>query len=229
MAFDLAKLEKLYIVPYSDPEYNKIAAPPFVANMNPETYTYRYKIEFCETQAPGTSGVALKFNKMPPQEFNFDFLFDGTGVMDNSPLPSLPVITQLDLFRHQILKYQGNIHRPYYLKIHWGTLLFKGVLTSMDIEFKLFKPDGSPLRAIAKCSFKGTIEENLRVSIENPMSPDITHERKVNANDRLPLMTETIYNDKKYYIDVAKHNRLDNFRNIAPGLKILFPPTEETN
>jgi hypothetical protein len=228
MAFDLAKLEKLYIVPYSDPEYNTIAGAPFYTLMNPETYTYKYKIEFCETQAPGTSGVALKFNKMPPQEFNFDFLFDGTGVITSITTPPIPVADQLDDFRRQILQYQGNIHRPYYLKIHWGTLLFKGVLTAMDIEFKLFKPDGSPIRAIAKCSFKGTIEENLRVALENPMSPDITHERKVMANDKLPLMTKKIYNDKKYYIDVAAFNRLDSFRNIQPGTKILFPPTAET-
>jgi hypothetical protein len=228
MAFDLAKLEKLYLVPYSDPEYNTIAGPPFFALMNPETYSYKYKIEFCETQAPGTSGVALKFNKMPPQEFNFDFLFDGTGVITSITTPPIPVADQLDDFRRQILQYQGNIHRPYYLKIHWGTLLFKGVLTAMDIEFKLFKPDGSPIRAIAKCSFKGTIEENLRVALENPMSPDITHERKVMANDKLPLMTKKIYNDKKYYIDVAAFNRLDSFRNIQPGTKILFPPTAET-
>jgi hypothetical protein len=226
MALELAKLEKLYIVPYSDPEYTSTAGEPFYTLMNPETYTYRYKIEFCENQAPGTSGVCLKFNKMPPQEFNFDFLFDGTGVVDSSPVP---VAEQLDTFRNRILKYQGNIHRPYYLKIHWGTLLFKGVLTSMDIEFKVFRPDGSPVRAIAKCAFKGTVEENLRVALENPMSPDISHERKVNANDRLPLMTKKIYNDNKYYIDVAMHNRLDGFRNIAPGTKILFPPTAESN
>ena len=50
MAVDLAQLEKLYILSYSDPEYNNIAAPPFFALINPETYTYRYKIEFCETQ-----------------------------------------------------------------------------------------------------------------------------------------------------------------------------------
>jgi hypothetical protein len=223
MAIDLAQLEKLYILPYSDPEYNNKAGAPFFALANPETYTYKYKIEFCESQAPGTSGTALKFNKMPPQEFNFDFLFDGTGVMDGPPIP---VADQLDDFRHKILQYQGNIHRPYYLKIHWGTLLFKGVLTSMDIEFKLFKPDGSPVRAVAKCAFKGTVEENLRVAKENAMSPDITHERLVKTNDRLPLLIQKIYNDKKYYIDVARFNRLDGFRNISAGIKLFFPPTE---
>src|SRR5690606_28018291 len=139
----LGQFEKLYIIPYSSPDYSltSIAAPPFFALINPETYSYKYKIEFCDTQAPGTSGVALKFNKMLPQEFNFDFLFDGTGIIKGVLPAIVPVTEQLDLFRHQVLEYSGEIHRPYYLKIHWGTLLFKGVLTAMDIEFKLFSPD----------------------------------------------------------------------------------------
>lgn len=226
MTISPGKIEKLYIVPFNDPDYAPAhqAAPPFFALINPETYTYRYRIEFCETQAPGTSAVALKFNKMPPQEFNFDFLFDGTGVI----IPAfIPVTAQLELFRHQILQYQGNIHRPYYLKIHWGTLLFKGVLTSMDIEYKLFNPDGSPLRAIAKCAFKGSIEENLRVALENPMSPDITHERIFKAGDKLSLMTRAIYRDQQFYIDVAQFNKLDGFRKIRTGTKIYFPPQEK--
>jgi nucleoid-associated protein YgaU len=222
MASNPLQTEKLYILSYSDQAYTKVAGAPFVALMNPETYTYKYKIEFCESQAPGTSGVALKFNKMPPQEFNFDFLFDDTGVI--AP-PLMPVAEQIELFKHQLLQYQGEIHRPYYLKIHWGTLLFKGVLTAMDIEFKLFRADGLPVRAIARCSFKGTVEESLRVALENPMSPDITHERVFSPSDTLPLMTEKIYDDQQYYIDVASFNRLDGFRNIRPGTKVLFPPT----
>lgn len=227
MAFDASQLEKLYILSYSDQAYSNVVGAPFYALINPETYTYRYKIEFCESQAPGTSGVALKFNKIPPQEFNFDFLFDGTGVIDGATAAKTPVADQLDEFRHKLLLYQGEIHRPYYLKIHWGTLLFKGVLTAMDIEFKLFAPDGSPIRAMAKCSFKGTVEENLRVALENPMSPDITHERRVTATDRLPLMTKKIYNDQQYYIDVAGYNQLDGFRHLTTGATLFFPPTED--
>ncbi|MBN8787292.1 MAG: LysM peptidoglycan-binding domain-containing protein [Terrimonas sp.] len=220
------QLEKLYIVPYKTADYaiTSIAAPPFFALINPETYTYRYKIEFCDTQAPGTSGVSLKFNKMPPQEFNFDFLFDGTGIIQGV-LPSIvPVADQLDLFRNQILYYKGDIHRPYYLKIHWGTLLFKGILTSMDIEFKLFSPDGAPLRAVAKCSFKGSIEENLRLAMENRMSPDITHSRIVKQSDKISLLTRDMYKDQQYYIDVAAFNKLDSFRKIKAGTALLFPP-----
>lgn len=237
MALEFEKTDKLFIQSYKDPAYEqKVDGGKFTALLNPETYTYRYKIEFCETQAPGTSGVALKFNKMPAQEFNFDFLFDATGVIQNSsvinvaisaPLDvSQNVVDQLQHFKEIILQYQGDIHRPYYLKIHWGTLLFKGVLTSMGIEFKLFKPDGTPIRAIAKCSFKGTVEENLRVAMENAQSSDITHQKVFTAGDKLPLMTKKIYNDQSYYIEVAGYNRLDGFRKIKTGTKINFPPLD---
>lgn len=222
----MGEFEKLYIVPYNNEDYapSHRASPPFYALINPETYTFKYKIEFCETQAQGTSAVCLKFNKMPPQEFNFDFLFDGTGIIQGNSQTVIPVTDQLDNFRHQILDYNGDIHQPYYLKIHWGTLLFKGVLTSMDIEFKLFSPDGSPLRAMAKCAFKGSIEENLRLAMENRMSPDITHRRQLLQGDKLSLLSEKVYQDHQYYFEVAKFNNLDGFRNTSPGKELFFPP-----
>src|SRR5262245_50900517 len=144
MTIDLGKLEKLYIVPYRSDSFFDIAGPPFFAFFNPETYTYKYTIEYDSSQAPATSSVSLKFNRITPQEFNFDFLFDGTGIIPSSPF-NLTVHEQLELFRMSLMQYQGDVHRSYFLKIHWGTLIFKGAITSMDIEFKLFAPDGTPL------------------------------------------------------------------------------------
>ena len=237
MALSLGKTEKLVIQPYIDAAYEKKApSGNFTALINPETYTYKYKIEFCETQAPGTSGVALKFNKMPPQDFNFDFLFDGTGVVKDATVLDLAIANpfggsrtvsdQLNDFRQKVLEYKGDVHRPYYLKIIWGTSLFKGVLVAMDIEFRLFNPDGLPIRAVAKCTFKGTIEEKLRVAKENAQSPDITHKRLFTASDKLTLLTKDIYNNQNYYTDVAKFNQLDGFRKINPGTEVYFPKVQ---
>src|SRR5215210_216163 len=95
MAIPFGKIEKLYIQAYKDAELTLPAGDRFEALINPETYSYKCKVEFDETQAPGTSGVALKFNKIPPQEFNFDFLFDGTGVFKGA---SILDISLLNLF-----------------------------------------------------------------------------------------------------------------------------------
>jgi hypothetical protein len=237
MALEFGKIEKLFIQPCKDINCKEKVGERIEALINPESYTFKYKIDFCETQGSGTSAVALKFNKLPPQEFNFDFLFDGTGVVRGASLvevavpnpftASKNVAEQINDFRHKLLEYQGGEHRPNYLLIQWGTLLFKGVLTAMDIEFKLFKPDGTPIRAIARCSFKGTVDEELRVAKENPQSADITHERVFDTSSRLSLVAGKIYNDQQFYVDVAKANGLDGFRNIVAGTKVFFPPIKK--
>jgi len=202
------KHEKLKIQSYSDKGFSRPVGKAFEVTINPETYTTRHRIEFSDTQAPGTSMPILKFNKITAQEISFDFLFDSTGVIKDASALNIAIANpfekpksvadEIDAFRKNIIEYRRDIHRPYFLKIHWGTLLFKCVLTNMDIEFKLFKSDGTPIRAIAKCTFKGTVEEDLRKALENKQSPDVTHERLVKSGDRLSLMTHKIYNQQKY-------------------------------
>jgi nucleoid-associated protein YgaU len=58
-------------------------------------------------------------------------------------------------------------------------------------------------------------------------SPDLTHIRLVKAGDTLPEMCFNIYGDPRYYLDVARQNRLDNFRKLEPGTRIFFPPIEK--
>ena len=154
--------------------------------------------------------------------------YGGEGRVVANPFASpVNVAQQIEDFKHKVFEYQSEKHRPNYLKIVWGTLLFKGVLISMDIEFKLFKPDGTPIRAIAKCTFKGTVTEELRAAKENQLSPDITHERLITASDKLSLMTHKIYSNQNYYTDVAAFNRLDGFRKIKPGERLYFPKIEK--
>jgi hypothetical protein len=231
------KHEKLKIQSYSDKGFATQVGTAFEVTINPESYTTSHRIEFSDTQAPGTSMPILKFNKITAQEISFDFLFDSTGVIKEATALSIgianpfekpkSVADEIDAFRKNIIEYRRDIHRPYFLKIHWGTLLFKCVLTNMDIEYKLFKSDGTPIRAIAKCTFKGTVEEDLRKALENKQSPDVTHERLVKSGDRLSLMTYRIYKQQKYLLPVAEFNQLDSFRNVIAGTKIYFPPVEK--
>ncbi len=222
------ELEKLKVVAYSDPEFNtKIADGEFSTLMNPEKYTYHYKIETDETQASGTSTVSPKFNKKLPENLELDFVFDRSGVINGYASSDDGIIDDIEKFKKVILDYNGDEHKPNYLIISWGTLLFKGALTEMNVEFKLFKPDGTPIRAVAKAKFQGFVEDNLRAARENNKSPDLTHYRTVKAGDTLPLMSFHIYVDSKYYLEVAKVNNIINFRKLKTGQKIFFPPLQK--
>lgn len=222
------ELEKLKVVAYSDPEFNnKIADGEFSTLMNPEKYTYHYKIEKDETQASGTSTVSPKFNKKLPENLELDFVFDRSGVINGYQSSDDGIIDDIEKFKKVILDYNGDEHKPNYLIISWGTLLFKGALTEMDVEFKLFRPDGTPIRAVAKAKFQGFVEDNLRAAKENNKSPDLTHYRTVKEGDTLPLMAYQIYGDARYYLQVARANNIINFRKLKTGQKIFFPPLQK--
>lgn len=223
------ELTKLKIKGFKDERFRQeIADGEFNTLLNPETYQIRYQISQNENQAQGTSAAGPRFNKTLPEDLQLDFIFDRSGVIKGFDDQSGEgIIGDIDQFKKIILDYNGDQHKPNYLIISWGSLLFKGSLKDMDITYKLFKPDGTPIRATVRATFKGFIEDNLRVARENNNSPDLTHIRMVNEGDTLPLMTFRIYGDSKYYLEVAKANKLINFRKLSPGQQIFFPPIEK--
>ncbi|MEM6722865.1 MAG: LysM peptidoglycan-binding domain-containing protein [Bacteroidota bacterium] len=226
------QLEKLQIIAYSDAELtSEIEDGTFFTLVNPEKYDLKYKVEFKEQQASGTSAHNLEFDKIPPKEMSFEFLFDRTGAIPGAPADEEAGGVENDItkLKKVVLDYNGDLHRTHYLKIVWGTLLFKCCLTSLDVTYKLFKSDGTPMRAVAKANFKEFKENQLRANEEKTSSPDLTHVRVVKQGDTLPLMTYKIYGSSKYYLAVAKANNLLDFRNLEPGQTIYFPPLDKTN
>jgi nucleoid-associated protein YgaU len=223
------ELKKLKVTGYKDDKFSDpVGDGEFTSLLNPEKYTFKYKIEYTDAQAQGTSTAQPKFVRALPQDLDLDFLFDRTGVikgLDNSSGDG--IIDDIEKFKKIIFDYSGDQHKPNYVKIGWGTLLFKGTLLEMSVEFKLFAPDGAPLRAVVKAKFKGSVEDDLRVAKENNNSPDLTHIRTVKQGDTLPLMTFKIYGDSKYYLQVAAANNIDNFRKLSAGQKIIFPPIQK--
>ena len=72
------------------------------------------------------------------------------------------------------------------------------------------------------------VEDNLRLAEENNSSPDLSHFRTVKDGDTLPLMCEKIYGHQKHYIEVARYNKMVNFRRIKAGQQIEFPPLDKS-
>lgn len=222
------KLEKMLILAFDTSEAaesggDKEARERFEALVNPETYTLEYKVKTDDKQGAGTSGTQLKYQYTLPDELTFDFLFDNTGLIDGRPKPD-GIFDDVDAFRRLLIQYRGASHEPYHLKLVWGNLIFKGRALEVGIAYKLFNPDGQPIRAVARVKFKGSIEEKKRAAVEDPHSPDLTHRRHVRPGDTLPLMCFEVYGDPRPYLFVADANRLDDFRDLEVGTAILFPP-----
>ncbi len=221
---------KLKIYAYTDPGCgdDKLAPldeNPITAMINPENYTIETKVEFNNGQASGTSGTTPKFEKKPPGELAFEFLYDNTGIIDGNPREDIS--DDLQKLNDFLMGYDGDIHQTRFFKFVWGTSLMKGVCSSLSISYKLFNPNGKPIRAVCKVTIRELIAEEKRVLQENNQSPDLTHFRIVQKGDTLPLMCYKIYDDPKYYLQVAAVNKLTNFRNLTVGAEIFFPPFEK--
>jgi hypothetical protein len=228
------KLEKMLILSFESSQDaesgGKAEAKAWVESLiNPESYTIDYKLKFSESgQGQGTSGRQLKYEYTEPEEMTFEFLFDNTGIINNKKTDS--IVEDIIKFKKVLIQYQGNSHEPPHIKLLWGeNSIFKGRATEISIAYKLFKPDGTPIRAVARVKFKSSIEEQKRAATEDRKSADLTHFVRVKAGETLPLLCYRIYGDPKYYLTVARTNGLDNFRYLIPGTNLLFPPIEKTS
>ncbi|REC51344.1 LysM peptidoglycan-binding domain-containing protein [Chryseobacterium piscium] len=233
-----------------------IKSNAFVATINPTSFSIAYKTFQNTDQAAGTSNTNAKYEKSLAPSLQIEFLFDDTGVTDSNPGNTLinklkklkkasTNVTEKNYVTQQITdfyaatgKFIGNIHKPSNVILRWGSSLasgassnsayeFKGILTDLTMEYKLFDSEGKPLRVVAKATFSESISPELMKTIDNTNSPDLTHKRTVQDGDTLPLMTERIYGDSKYYLEVAKVNNLIDFRQLKPGSEVYFPPLDK--
>lgn len=227
-------VEKVSIHAYTDRYFSKknTAVPqPFYLPLNPETYSKNLKIETDNRRGHGNQGTDPRYNSTAPEELKLDFLLDGTEAIENykySDPPQKSVRKQLEQFLKTVYWMDGDIHRPNFLKIHWGTyLVFQCIASSIDIQYNLFEPSGDPLRVKISATFLKYIADQERAGEENKQSPDLTHVRKVKAGDRLDLMTHSIYRNTKYLLQVAQRNDLLTIRRLRPGSDLHFPPIEK--
>ncbi len=216
------ELKKLKIEAFKSIKYEEMV-DEFVVMFNPTTYGQKHEVVYKEEQGKGTTGSTQKFDSIKPQEYSFEFVFDGTGT--SSDLTD--VNYEIDRFLEVTGKINSEIHRPLYLRITWGSLVSECVLKSAEITHTLFEPDGYPLRSKIKATFAENIDDTLRTAKEGKNSPDLTHYRTVKEGDTLPLMVYRIYGDPSYYLQVARINKLTNFRKLEVGTSIQFPPVKQ--
>ncbi len=213
------ELEKLTVRAYTAPDYSGSPVAEFKVFFNPEEYTQVYDVEYDGTQGQGTTGSPVVFRRIKPQEYTFKLLFDGTGTAGEK----IDVYERIrDFF--STVGYDGQIHRPRFLKLNWGTLESRCVLSKAEVTYKMFQPDGSPIRALLTATFTENIDDASRVARARDSSPDLTHVRTVREGDTLPLLVYEVYKDISYYPAVAAFNELDNFRDLKAGTKLVFPP-----
>ena len=246
----LGLVEKMRIEVYDSQSYTGDPKKTIFVQINPEKYSISKSVSYCDEQPMGSSDSNLSFSGIEGEEVTFEFIFDASGVVppakivDGKPSPNplgaiasaiKPALAnpfasadtvekELEEFKSLLTGYNGDKHETHYLALLWGGYELKCRLKKMDIEYSIFRRDGRPIRAKATCNFKGTTSYELMKAKENRSSPDMTHERIFKSDSKLTLLSENIYQNNNYYLDVAKANKLLSFRKVRTGRKLFFPP-----
>ncbi|HLA54082.1 MAG TPA: hypothetical protein VK618_12275, partial [Flavitalea sp.] len=148
-------LSKLIIHSFEKNDFKK-EGPSFSTPINPETFTKTSNIKLDTTTGHGSPGTTSKYVATAPEELKIEFVLDGTKTMEGytAKYVDLEVTDQIKEFTKCVYQYVGKIHRPMFLIVRWGSeIRFPCVLSDMDINYSLFKPNGNPLRAKVTATF----------------------------------------------------------------------------
>jgi hypothetical protein len=243
------ELVKLKIIGNREADGDQTAkTETFEVQINPSQFKQNYRIAYADECSPGQAGQDAKFKMVEPEQLDLEFIIDGTGVVSNdldigggilgtamaiadtftTPESSTYVTDKIDELKRVMYMYEGETHRTPFVTVVWGKLLFEGILLNLDITYTLFQPDGTPLRAKINASFRQQIPVARQPQV-TAASPDLTHIRVVNAGDNIQLMTNKLYKDPKYYLEIARVNDLTNFRKLRVGQKLIFPPFKKSD
>ena len=195
---------------------------PFVAMFNPESFAVHEDVVWAANCANGNQGANPAYQRTKPRTFTLEFTLDGTGVSTKGV--KIPLTAQIALFRATTTGIRGHLHSPNYLLVQYGTFINTCVLNSSDVTYTMFDIFGLPLRAKVSARFTEQTKEGFSDALAMLSSPDMTHSRVVKEGDLLPLLTREVYNKQEYEIQVARANKLKNFRKLEAGTTLVFPP-----
>lgn len=218
-------LAKLQIKAFLDIEYRKLwsgGTNPVTVGINPSSYAQSQSIRYTPDKAAGGKNQPQIFNQPGEASLKLELILDGTGAVPGASDKSVDE----QIFDLRKIMMEIDELSPHYLMLLWGTLVFRGRAELLNIDYTLFNPDGTPLRAKASANFIG-VNMNKKGKASAAKKPDGPTSVQLLDGDTLPAMCDRLYGDSKYYIAVAAANGLTSFRDITPGTPLIFPSKDD--
>jgi len=152
-----------------------------------------------------------------PQKWTFDLFFDTSDSGDNVQTKYIDKLVKL-------VKQQSGSKPPPLCELVWGSFSTKkSFLTSLSVNYTLFKPSGTPIRAeVNGITFT---EYHASVGAQNPTSYSEARETwVVREGERLDWIAYKAYNDAAAWRHIALTNNLENPMDLRPGQILKLVP-----
>lgn len=192
---------------------------------NPTEYSLSKSNEWKYKPVTGTSFTAPEFGGGQPRQMELSLLFDQTFPPYTMTVREATAAL-LDAMEVPSGKSGGAPTAvPPFITFQWGALIFKGACTSLTCAYKLFKPNGDPLRADVKLTLKQAAET---VKGQNPTTRALAGfgMHTVKDGDTLPSISYRTYGDATKWRLIAEANGVDNPLHLRRGASLSLPRLE---
>ncbi|MDR0982056.1 MAG: hypothetical protein LBM07_02275 [Culturomica sp.] len=215
-------MEKLVLKSFTDKNYSREYKSPITLQINPSEIRFEKSIKYDRDRQMGALGGASVFENYGEQTCSFNILLDATGVLSEDE-DTRSVQDIVDKLEAALYGYNSEAHRPPYVMVVWGVMIFKGQLSKMETNYTMFSSTGEPMRAKLSFTFCGFTSDEEERKKAGKSSPDMSHLITIRAGETLASVCNRIYGDSLLVDEVATINGLNGFRNIKAGTTLIFP------
>ncbi|HVB06156.1 MAG TPA: LysM peptidoglycan-binding domain-containing protein [Acidimicrobiales bacterium] len=115
---------------------------------------------------------------------------------------------------------------PPFVIFGWGeSLSFLAYMESVSVNYQLFLPNGTPVRATCSLSMK---EIPVGLASQNPTSGGRARRtRRLVAGDTLQSISQREYGKPTMWRAIASANGIEDPTRVAPGTTVLIPPRSD--
>jgi hypothetical protein len=198
---------------------------------NPTEYSISKSNEWKYEKVTGTPFTPPQFGGGNPRELTMSLLLDASLLGKDAHVRD---VTN-SLFRMMEVGggsgAGGADAAPPFMKFRWGTeTTFKSVCTQLTVAYKLFRPNGDPIRADVKMTLKqaepaSTASSNGANQGQNPTTrANAGHGvHTVKDGDSLPSIAYEAYGDATVWRAIADANGIENPLHLRRGRSLSLP------
>jgi hypothetical protein len=204
---------------------------------NPKEYTVQKQNQWKIDPVVGTALPTPQFTGGQPRKLSLDLFFDAS----DSKLDVSSVTDRLFKMMEVNKALPGtgktkNNGRPPKVKFSWGeTGTFWAVADNLSVQYTLFRPDGSPVRAQVKLSLIQVDKAQDKSSAKgtskfgNPTTRAVPGfgSHLVRDGDSLPSIAYAHYRDPTRWRAIAEPNGIDDPLRLRRGTMLSIPRVDE--
>jgi LysM repeat protein len=206
-------------------------ASPIPVYFNPTEYSVSKSNEWKYEKVTGKAFGKMQFGGGNPREVTLSLLLDASLLGKDAHVRG---VTN-ELFRMMEIKGGGGAggakSAPPFITFTWGSeQTFKSVCTQLTVAYKLFRPNGDPIRADVKLTLKQAVEASTASSNganqgQNPTTrANAGHGvHTVKDGDSLPSIAYSAYGDATVWRAIAEANDIENPLHLRRGRSLSLP------